>query len=369
MKAIGKPVFLTYSFPKKMSAEDRKAWPADIPNWRQFSQTDIKEAKAALKQWGKASGVTFLEAKPGNGDIQFSWIPSSSSGFSYQPSQYAFSPDSPEEFSYFAEYSGNVYLNTAYTDYFEREPNFKKYILLHEIGHALGLKHPFDISDYNQRILSSKYNSVKYTVMAYTNGEKPPLTLGPIDKAAIKKLYGSPSADGKQVAKWSWNAKKETLTQFGKVGNDVILGTRTTDIMHGEDGDDRLQGFHGNDKLAGGYGNDVLIGGPGRDTFVFDTQPADDTNVDRIVDYDVDGAQDKIVLSSAIFSEAGPVGQLSEAVFVISSGPKNTASRIIFDYGYSNALYYDPDGTGARPQIKFATLNYTALNASDFLII
>jgi hypothetical protein len=49
MKTAGKPVFLTYSFPTKMSAEDRKSWPSDIPNWRKFSKTDIKEAKAALK--------------------------------------------------------------------------------------------------------------------------------------------------------------------------------------------------------------------------------------------------------------------------------------------------------------------------------
>jgi Ca2+-binding RTX toxin-like protein len=188
--------------------------------------------------------------------------------------------------------------------------------------------------------------------MAYLHGEASPTHLGPIDKAAIKKLYGSPSSDGKQVVKWSWNAKKEILTQTGKAGND---------------GNDRLQGLHGNDKLSGGHGNDVLIGGPGRDSFIFDSQPADDTNVDRIVDFD--GIDDRITLSSAIFLEAGPDGQLSEATFVTGSSAKDATSRIIFDYGYSFALYYDPDGTGARPQIKFAIMNYTTLAAHHFLIV
>jgi Ca2+-binding RTX toxin-like protein len=99
---------------------------------------------------------------------------------------------------------------------------------------------------------------------------------------------------------------------------------------------------------------------------VFDGQFTD-TNVDRIVDFD--GVEDRITLSSAFFPETGPVGQLSGAAFVTGSSAKDTASRIIFDYGYSNALYFDPDGMGARPQIKFPTVNDTTLAAHHFLIV
>jgi hypothetical protein len=100
--------------------------------------------------------------------------------------------------------------------------------------------------------------------------------------------------------------------------------------------------------------------------FVFDSQFTA-INVDRIVD--VDGIDDRITLSSAVFPEAGPAGQLSEAAFITGSSTKDAASRIIFDYGYSNSLYCDPDGTGARPQIKFATMIYTTLAAHHFLIV
>lgn len=360
------PVFLTYSFPKTMTKDDRTSWPEDASTWRPFSDQDKAAAKAALSQWGKACGITFLETKGDHGDIQFSWIPSGQTAFAYRPSNYY--PYGPEEFTYFYESAGNVYLNPTYEEYFSQNPTQKNLALLHEIGHAIGLKHPFSTTDLNPRLLSKTYDSLKYTVMAYSDPEEPiPATLRPFDIQAARKLYGPPSADGKQVSKWHWSRSKEVLTQIGKSKADVMLGTSVTDIMKGQDGDDRLHGLKGNDELYGGLGNDVLIGGPGKDSFVFDTQPQKEANVDKIVDFAPE--EDRIVLSSAIFSEAGPAGRLSESAFAIGSSAKDAASRLIFDYRYSFALYYDPDGTGARPQIKIATVNDVSMNASHFLIV
>jgi Ca2+-binding RTX toxin-like protein len=369
MKPTGTPVFLTYSFPTKMSLEDKAAWPSSARYWKAFSKQDIKDAKAALMQWGKASGITFLETKGGHGDIQFSWIPSATSGFAFYPNRYAPYPDQANEFERFTSESGNVYLNTSYRyGRFKDDPSFKKYILLHEIGHALGLKHSFDTSDYNNTILSAKYNSVKYTVMAYTNGQKPPTVLRSFDKAAIQKLYGSNTMDGKQVEKWSWNAQKEILTQIGKVGNDVILGTSVTDIIDGKNGDDRLHGLLGNDQLSGGCGNDVLIGGPGQDTFIFDTTLNAETNCDRITDFVT--KDDKIQLAKAIFTEAGPAGLLNSDAFCIGKKATDASHRIIFDRSYTGTIYYDADGTGSMEAVAFAKIQYGLnLQASNFIIV
>ncbi|MDF2811591.1 MAG: hypothetical protein K0S56_2622, partial [Microvirga sp.] len=259
-KPAKKPVFLTYSFPTSMMADDRSSWPDEIKNWRAFSKQDRIDAKAALKQWGDASGIRFLEVKKDLGDIQFSWIPTSSqhSAFAYYPSNY--SPyNGPSNYIYFYPSAGNVYMNTHFSERFQTDRAFKTYILLHEIGHALGLKHPFNTSNYNNSIMSTQYDSVKYSVMAYTSdGDASPTKLAPFDLQAIRALYGTGRSDAKHVKSWHWNAKKEILTLKGKAGSDLIQGTGGKDVISGGSGDDRLLGLSGDDVLSGGSGSDFL---------------------------------------------------------------------------------------------------------------
>jgi hypothetical protein len=89
--------------------------------------------------------------------------------------------------------------------------------------------------------------------MSYDNGESKvyPTKLGPLDKLAIKELYGSSKTDGKHVAAWSWNKRTETLTQIGKEHADKIHGTGVKDAIQGRGGNDRLFGFDGDDTLNG----------------------------------------------------------------------------------------------------------------------
>src|SRR4028119_2332622 len=95
---------------------------------------------------------------------------------------------------------GNVYLNTQHRSELSKNKAFKLYFLLHEIGHALGLKHPFHKMDHNKELLRSDLDHVTNTVMSYT-GADPTMQsvgLGSLDIEAIRALYGSPSQDGRQ---------------------------------------------------------------------------------------------------------------------------------------------------------------------------
>lgn len=64
-------------------------------------------------------------------------------------------------------------------------------LALHEIGHAIGLKHPFD----EPLTLASNLDNTSQTVMSY-QGPYTVNQLGPLDIAAAQYLYGFPSAKG-----------------------------------------------------------------------------------------------------------------------------------------------------------------------------
>ena len=171
--------------------------------------------------------------------------------------------------------SGDIFMNTA----LESGGTFNYGTLLHEIGHAIGLKHPTEaVTDYatwpwteHDQVLSA--DDPALTIMATVGGADDHLKQ--LDKDAAAHLYGAAGTGGvytgdasgsNSVSKWSWNSATETLTQTGRAGADAIRGSSVTDIINGGSGDDRLFGLAGNDTLSGSNGADFLEGGSGNDT-------------------------------------------------------------------------------------------------------
>ena len=255
LKISKKPVFLTYSF--------------NVSDWGsyKFGSADKAMARKALKMWGDASGIRFIEVEGQEAELKFQW-----QWQWHDITAWAEFPELNRE-TYDGEdmvrdsSGGNVYLNTQHRSELSKNKAFKLYVLLHEIGHALGLKHPFHKMDHNKQLLKSDLDHVKYSVMSYTGADEnmQSVGLGSLDIAAIRALYGSPSQDGRQVAKWSWSNAKQTLTQIGKSKADVIYGVAVKDIIKGGGGHDKIYGFNGDDALYGDIGNDLLSGGEGND--------------------------------------------------------------------------------------------------------
>lgn len=259
LKNNKQPVFLTYTF-------NGLDW-----GTTKFGNADKAMARKALKMWGNASGIRFIEVKGEDAELKFQWKWEwgDHSGRAEFPE---LDRDASDEGLVRNYDGGNIYMNARYRTELSQHPAFKLYILLHEIGHALGLKHSFHKMPHNKQLLRSDLDHVKHTVMSYTGGviDMQPVGLGTLDIQAIRALYGSPSQDGKQVAQWSWSSSKQTLTQIGKSKADAIHGVAVKDIIQGGDGDDKLYGFAGNDILYGENGDDFLSGSDGDDTLYGD---------------------------------------------------------------------------------------------------
>ncbi len=91
---------------------------------------------------------------------------------------------------------------------------------------------------------------------------------------------------------------------YGGAGNDYLNGGDGDDFLEGGAGNDYLNGRAGNDYLDGGAGSDTLYGGAGKDRFYLDYNvTAGLLAKDTISDFTK--GEDKIVLSSDIFSKLG----------------------------------------------------------------
>ena len=123
--------------------------------------------------------------------------------------------------------------------------------LLHELGHAIGLKHPFE-AEAGEAALPGHEDNTSNTIMSYTGVGGPYSTFQPYDIAALNWLYGG---DGLRGA----------LGMNGSGGR-YITGTAKSETLTGT-------GF--DDIFKGNGGNDMIYGGDGRDTSIFGGRYAD----------------------------------------------------------------------------------------------
>lgn len=185
-------------------------------------------------------------------------------------------------------------------------------VMMHELGHAIGLKHPFDSDSGNGTTLDSAFDSWDYTIMSYTAGtlvsdSNYATGLMALDIAAAQYLYGANMSyhtgndlylfDGSKKAFAIWdaggtdsivasvsnvdvlinlseNVATGTHADISHIGSSVFSPAIGVDIEYakGANGNDTiyggtiantLLGHLGNDSIEGMGGNDTLYGGQG----------------------------------------------------------------------------------------------------------
>ncbi|MDX2155445.1 MAG: hypothetical protein SFW09_02960 [Hyphomicrobiaceae bacterium] len=335
IERTGAPVFVTYSFP---ATKEQVADHADVlgavayDTFQSFSATQKAAAVAALSQWADASGLTILEVAPGEGQINFALYDFTGTSFAdaagialnpfgtwnYQsmlgPAAATYIDDRGDGVT---EASGDVFLNLAALqsnpDYdVDLSSDASTALLLHEIGHAIGLKHTGSAPDGNvtfsglavhDLLLEGALDHTDNTVMSYNVAAGgPPTTLGTFDLEAVAHIYGSSTADGSQVSSYVWDGVNHILTQTGHDlgsgpagGDDVIRGISVRDVVQAGSGNDRIFGLGGDDTLDGGTGNDsiwaglgddIQTGGAGADWFYASLFDGRGAQADAVTDFD-----------------------------------------------------------------------------------
>ncbi|HEY0832615.1 MAG TPA: matrixin family metalloprotease [Azospirillum sp.] len=271
---FGMPVTVTYSF---MVQAPSYYDTTEVIAFQPFNATMEEAARAALGEWSSAANITFVEVPDtgAGGQIRFG-----AARLDEQVAAYAFYPQPVDP------RGGDVWISTL--DGGNLSPGFGSYAYLtyvHEIGHAIGLKHP---GDYDAGgggspgpFLPGALDNTDQTVMSYNTGSvRYPADLGPLDLDAVAYLYGPKTArtighmqaggDGADRLTGDGfgnsligNGGNDTLSAGD--GDDGLLAGPGDDRADGGDGDDRLYGNQGMDDLAGGLGADTLHGGQDAD--------------------------------------------------------------------------------------------------------
>ena len=241
-----------------------------------------KVIRDAFAEWSRHGNIEFIQIEDEGGAAGAALTPDIRIFFGEIPGRfigYAFYPTTGK-----SGIAGDVLLDTSRS--FNNNRDQFQGLVLHELGHSLGLGHSSsdtvmtaiisesklgrDDIDGIRRIYGAQdgvdpvYNLKGGGVFRLLSGVDNLIVNGTVQRNVIfgsssdEKLNGNGGFD---VLKG--NAGADTLN--GGSGNDRLVGDAGRDVLIGASGQDSLFGGAGGDRLSGGTGNDILIGGSGGD--------------------------------------------------------------------------------------------------------
>ncbi|UVC11624.1 M10 family metallopeptidase [Rhizobium sp. TH2] len=229
---------ITYAFPDAVADYARKYGEETKKDFGQFSSNQKEIVRSILDQAdGKAAndrfsveGFTKLDVKQGsenNATIRYA------DSNAANPTAYAYYPSSGA-----TGRGGDVWFGD-YSEYQNPSPgNYAYATILHETGHALGLKHGHDASNFDriQTVLKGKYDSHEYSVMTYHSfaGQKSsgytnedfgyPQTYMMADIAALQHMYGADYTTNAGNTVYSWDEDSGDTRVNGALAIDMKPG-------------------------------------------------------------------------------------------------------------------------------------------------
>jgi Ca2+-binding RTX toxin-like protein len=187
---------LTFSFPD--SANDfggrnigpyRELWQNSVNGFQAFSEEDAAEIRALIQNFEDVSGLTFTELDGEEGALDED-----------QEAEVRFMQTTNGSFYglggfpiWNSEDSGQVWIADEFTDF--SIGGYGHYLIMHELGHSVGLTHSFDGNTGGLGRLPTDVDDVQFTAMTYDfrleddAGYAQSLML--LDIAALQHMYGA----------------------------------------------------------------------------------------------------------------------------------------------------------------------------------
>lgn len=313
---------LTYSFPgafASWSTAEDDGYPANTEPWTDgysaLSPREMAATKEALSSWSNVANLHFTQVADSAsvvGDLRFA---------------YATLSDEAQAWAYYpfgGASSGDVWFNANSSSYTTdwSKGSYEYLTVVHELGHALGLKHPFDADWLMTTVLPVELDTTSYTVMSYSSYQGDtqsyltyePTTPMVLDIAAIQALYGANTSFNANNTTYRfiesgnyhmtiWDAGGiDTIEYSSSTGGEIDLRSGIaggSNLGHqvyaidsnsdshaidnvwiaygahienatGGSGNDTLIGNEMDNTLTGNAGNDSFEGGAGNDTYVID---------------------------------------------------------------------------------------------------
>lgn len=313
----GQPVEVTYSFPLTVPfyyADDADERNEDVRALNGIQQQRVRDA---LEMVSSFANITFREVADSVGGMMrfmFTGMDDGILGWAYFPS--AQRPTQTVQ--------GDVWFSTSALAMSDFDYGTEGWLtVIHEIGHAIGLGHPFTTPGESGPQLPSATNNHLHTVMSYTRvGDLPYVvnqtassgepygvdTMMLYDVMEIQRLYGATAEQNHDdtVYRWANQPFRETLrdtggfdtidasnfgtdqyidlrpgrmSNIGQNSHSVLImhdtrienaiGGRGSDEIVGNELNNVLTGNFGSDTLEGRGGTDLLLGGVGNDTYIW----------------------------------------------------------------------------------------------------
>ncbi len=208
---------LTFSFPTSKSHYGYG--PEKNNNFQTFnSQQKWATSKILTQQFEAVSGLEFnkvTETGSNHADLRFAMSDTPSTAYAYYP--------------HTSQVGGDSWYNNSGKQYDNPKPgNYDFQTILHEIGHAVGLKHGHE-KDFGNPKLPKNLDSNEFSVMTYRSfvGEKLNKDIGPekwgypqslmmLDIAALQHMYGADYGHRSGDTVYSWSPSTGQMSVNGK---------------------------------------------------------------------------------------------------------------------------------------------------------
>jgi Ca2+-binding RTX toxin-like protein len=243
---IGNAVTITYSFLQALPAYSQRE-----TDFQVFSEPQKAAVRGILANISAVANITFVEVADGSGQMTFgnADLPPDVAQWTYFPSHdYSWRGATITAVTE-NEQGGDVWVNldavnraaamTSGSRFWEAGHEGYE-TLLHEIGHALGLKHPFEEASVNGYLLPAELDTRDNTIMSYTDGPHRAVvevhssggmsyetflgahssTLMPLDIEALQYLYGANLGARTEDNTYTWGENPiimETIWDAGGV--------------------------------------------------------------------------------------------------------------------------------------------------------